>query len=565
MKLKFFPLLILSTMCLACIRAPRTLTILCTDDVHGAWFDSTYTGGKTVNSLMAVNYYVDSVRRADGGKNVLLLDAGDCLQGDNASFYYNYVDTAGEHLYSRLAAYMRYDAIAVGNHDIEPGPAVYRKVERELASHGIVFLAGNAVRDDGSPAFQVHKVFRRAGMKVLVLGYTNPNIPLWLDKDLWPDFHFESLIPLVQKDVDNLRELIKPDVTVVVAHSGTGKGDGKVLEDQSLDLYKSLRGVDFVICGHDHRQYTVCNDSIALINTGHKARFLGIGKITMGAGGSKALESSLIKVDKNKADQAMCKAFREDFEKVRAFSLQPVGMLLEDLYSRDAYKGPCHYTDLLHRIQLETSGAQISFAAPLKYNGVIPAGMISCIDMNTIYPYENQLYVLKLSGREIKNYLEYSYGRWLAAPGGPHALAIRNNPDPRYGSGRWSFVNAFYNFDTAAGISYTVDLRKPEGSRVSISSLGNGEPFRYDEYYTVAMTSYRANGGGYLLINGAGIPKDELASRTLARYREIRILIKEYIEKEGVLDPDTFRTPAMGNWKFIPDDGAIRKDLALLF
>ena len=88
----------------ACACQPRegTIHIITTNDVHGAWFDSTYVGGRQVPSLMAVNYYVDSIRAAVGKSNVLLLDAGDCLQGDNAAYYFNYVDTLSEHLFVRL-------------------------------------------------------------------------------------------------------------------------------------------------------------------------------------------------------------------------------------------------------------------------------------------------------------------------------------------------------------------------------------------------------------------------------------------------------------------------------
>ena len=82
----------------------HVLHILSTNDVHGAWFDSTYVGGGTQRSLFAVNYYVDSVRNAAGAENVILLDAGDCLQGDNASYYFNYVDTETPHLFPRLVA-----------------------------------------------------------------------------------------------------------------------------------------------------------------------------------------------------------------------------------------------------------------------------------------------------------------------------------------------------------------------------------------------------------------------------------------------------------------------------
>ena len=132
----------------------HNLHLLTTNDVHGRWFDSTYVKKGTRQSLMAVNYYVDSIRKADGAGNVLLIDAGDCLQGDNASYYFKYVDKETEHLFSRIVSYMIYDAITVGNHDVESGHAVYDRVNRELKRHGIPFLGGNAVRNDnGKPYF----------------------------------------------------------------------------------------------------------------------------------------------------------------------------------------------------------------------------------------------------------------------------------------------------------------------------------------------------------------------------------------------------------------------------
>ena len=564
--MKFRILIAAMVLVSACTQGPRQLTVLTTDDVHGAWFDSTYTGNGTRNSLMAVNYYVDSIRRAEGPRNVLLLDAGDFIQGDNAAYYYNYMDTTGEHLFSRLAAYMKYDAVTMGNHDQEAGPAVYRKVERELAAHGIPLLAANALSDStGLPVFTPYKLFRRAGMKVLVLGYQNPNIAAWLDRSVWPGMHFESLIPLVQKDADYLREAIKPDVTIAVVHSGVGKGDGKILEDQALDLFKSLRGVDLVVCGHDHRQTAMCADSIGLLNSGSRASYLGVGKITLESDGSRRIETGLLKVDKSKADPAMREAFRADFEAVRAFTVEEIGLLADDIFTREAFAGRCPYTDLLHRVQLEASGAQLSFAAPLTFNGKIPAGVLTNGSLFTIYPFENDVYAIKLSGREIKRYMEYTYDRWLAAPGSGHALAIRQRDDARYNKAGWSFIRAHYNFDSVGGLIYTVDIRKPTGSRISIKSLAGGKPFSEDAEYTVAVTSYRANGGGDLLIKGAGIPKEELEGRIVGRYGNIRAAVKDFVAREGVINPGTIWVPAVGDWKFIPDGKAVEKDMELLF
>ena len=77
------------------------LEILTTNDLHGSYFDSTYVGDMTKPSLLAVKYYADSVRKAAGKNNVILIDAGDFLQGNNAAYYYNYVETGKSHIASR--------------------------------------------------------------------------------------------------------------------------------------------------------------------------------------------------------------------------------------------------------------------------------------------------------------------------------------------------------------------------------------------------------------------------------------------------------------------------------
>ena len=130
------------------------LRILTTNDLHGSLFDSTYVDGNVRNSLMAVKWYVDSVRSAAGEQNVILLDDGDFLQGDNSVYYFNYVDTLTPHIFPRMASYMGYDAVVGGNHDIETGHKVYDRVAADLEAAGIPFLAGNAIRNDnGEPYF----------------------------------------------------------------------------------------------------------------------------------------------------------------------------------------------------------------------------------------------------------------------------------------------------------------------------------------------------------------------------------------------------------------------------
>ncbi len=575
--LSILALLLLAT---ACATAPKDgtyeLRIFTTNDVHGAYFDSTYVTSRTRNSLIAVNRYVDSVRSAVGPDKVILVDAGDCLQGDNASYYYNYVDTKSKHLYARLVNYMKYDAVTVGNHDIETGHPVYDRVRRDMRP--VPWLAGNAIdTKTGKPYFDTYTIVKRGGLKIAILGFTNPNMKNWLTEKLWSGMEFESLLPFVQDCVDRVQARERPQVTIVLVHSGTGEGDGSILESQGLDLFKTLRGVDFLVCSHDHRPFTAQTDTICLINSGSHCRNIGLGTIGLtienGEVVSRTLGADLIPVRKEAPDTVMEEFFHPDYEAVKAFTLRPVGELAVNLFTRDAYCGQCDYMNLIHRVSLTGDPARISFAAPLTYNGLIHSGTLLYNDLFTVYPYENELFVVRMTGEEIKNYLEYSYGTWINTVSGrgrdEHILRIQAADDPRTGQMRYSFIDRSYNFDSAAGLNYTVDVTKPEGERIEIQSLADGSPFSEEAEYNVAMTSYRASGGGNLMREGAGIDPDELDSRIVERYPAIRDMLYNYLVTHGGADPAEFGDPSViGRWSFIPENIAaplLEKDMDLMF
>lgn len=552
----------------------HSLHILTTNDVHGCYFDSTYVGTSLKKSLLAVNYYADSVRSAVGEDNVLLIDAGDFLQGDNAAYYFNYVDTATAHIFPRMARYMGYDVIVAGNHDIETGHPVYDRISAQLRSYGIPFLAGNAIRtDNGKPYFPYYAIVKKAGLKVAVLGFDNANIKAWLDESLWSGMTFQSLLPLVQEDVDKVIRKEHPDVVVVAVHSGTGEGDGSVLESQGLDLLNSLSGVDCLICAHDHSAKVIERDDIIMINSGSHAKNVGHGVLeftySKGKLVSKKMSSSLIPVRWEKADPAMRAEFYEDYLAVKSFTLREVGELAAEMRTRDAFKGMCDYMNLIHTISLSCAPAQISFAAPLTYNGTVKAGTLVYNDIFTIYPFENQLFVVKMTGGQIKNYLEASYDQWIQtiASSGQHVFRIEEKEGQR-GDKYWSFSGRTYNFDSAAGLVYTVDVTAPYGSRVAISSLVGGAPFDLEAEYNVAMTSYRASGGGELM-GKAGIDTDRIDDIVVAKYPEIRNLVYEYILAAGTLSPEVIGDPdVIGQWSFVPENiagPAVESDFKLLF
>lgn len=550
-----------------------TFHLLTTNDVHGRYFDSLYVKPDVRPSLISVSAHVDSLRRMWGSENVILVDAGDCLQGDNASYYYNFVDTTAVHLFARMVDRIGYDAVVVGNHDIETGHPVYDRVAGQMKTP---FLAANAIDvQTGDSYFEDYVILKRQGFKIAVIGFTNPNIAGWLSPELWSGLSFKNLLPYAQEVVDRVRAEENPDVVIVAAHTGAGKGDGALLENQGLDLFQSLSGVDFVVCAHDHKPHIEQNDSICMINSGSHCQNLGHGTVTLtvkdGKVVSKTLEGELISVDAKKSDAEMHAGFRSEFEAVRRFTKQELGELKMDLCTRDAYTGMSDYLNLLHTLSLDCAPAQISLAAPLTFNGTIKSGTVIYNDLFTIYPYENQLYVIRMTGKEVKDALEYSYDKWIntMSPGQKHLLQIREGADPRTGTVGWSFVNRPYNFDSAGGLFYDVDVTKPYGSRIKISSLADGTAFDEATEYNVAVTSYRANGGGGILNKGAGIDTGKIDERVVKFYPEIRQLLYDYLLENKSISSAAIGDPAViGSWKFVPQSlaaPALEVDMALLF
>lgn len=554
----------------ACSGGTHRLTILSTNDIHGAVFDSSYVGNRVYPSMMGASTLIDSVRAAEGAGNVLLLDAGDFLQGDNCVYYYNYVDTLSPHLCPRVYAAMGYDAVVVGNHDIEPGHAVYDRVAAQFASLGIPWLAANAVKADGTPYFKEYVLLRKAGLRVLVLGCTNANIRAWLAPSLWARMDFLSLLPYVQEEVDKLQKRLRPDVTVVAVHSGVGDGSGRQLESQGLDLLNSLKGVDVVVCAHDHHPRVEMREKSCLINSGSKMRYVARAVIEGGgrhAREGRRLAADLLRVNAQRPDTVLRAAFRADFEAVREFTLRPVATLDKTIYTRDAFLGPCPYMDLMHTVQLRASGAEVSIASPLSFDKVVREGQLLFNDMFTLYAYENSLYTVSMSGEELRNYLEYSYDLWIGGEDG-HVLKILPRDDPRTGARGWSFRNRTYNFDSAAGICYTVDVTRPPGQRVCIASMADGSAFIPERIYRVATNSYRASGGAFLLASGLEVTPEAVEARILDKQEEIRTLMYRALCAEQVLTPAFYSDPQLlGTWRFVPESARkqIEEDFNLVF
>lgn len=558
------------------------LKLIETSDVHGSLFPWDFINDKPANTSLAQVYTYVEEQRADKSQSVILLDDGDILQGQPLVYYYNFEDTRSEHICAGVMNYMKYDAATVGNHDIEPGHPVYDKIVKDFR---FPWMAANAVdTKTAEPYFKPYTILNRNGVKIAVLGLITPGIPMWLPEKIWSGIDFQDMVTSAEKWVKIIREKEHPDVLIGLFHAGVQADyDGESAdmprnENAAQLVAEKVPGFDVVFVGHDHHgwNYTVKDpegNSVLILGTLNASRTateatIVLNKNTETGEWKKESSGKVIKIENYQPDKAFMTEFEPVISKIKAYVAKPIGEFTETISTHESVFGDSPFIDLIQQIQLELTHADVSFAALLSFNAEIKKGEVYVRDMFNLYKYENLLYTMKLSGQEIKDYLEYSYGMWFNQMKTPedNLINFRHDENGNYSisHGMPQLAASYFNFSSAAGINYTVDVSKPAGERISISTLASGKPFDLKKSYTVAINSYQANGGGGLLTLGAKIPKDEITSRIITSTpKDLRFYLMKWIEEKKTVHPK-----ALNNWSVIPHDWwekGKEKDAKLLF
>ena len=584
-----------------------------TSDVHGSLFGYDYLRKREVSGGLSAIYAYTQEQRRQFGDRLILTDGGDCLQGQPTAYYYNFVDTLSPHLVAEAMNMMDYDCGAMGNHDIETGHAVYDRWVRQC--HFPVLGANVIDTWTGKPYLQPYHVIERSDVKIVVLGMLTPGIPNWLPEQLWAGLRFEEMVRSARKWVKIIQEREQPDLLVGLFHSGYDGGIVNIGEDGVSEIHENatklvaeqVEGFDLICYGHDHqpavnRLKNPRGEEVVVMGPTSQGRRIAEADIYLtldkkGRVAGKRIEASTPFVsgekrevrsekrnvlDNQEAEQtsshlslltshqappSTLHQFEENFssqrQTLKEWVDQPIGTLTKPLYERDAFFGPSEFIDLIHQMQLDLTGADVSFAAPLSFDSRLQAGTIRVSDMFALYKYENFLYTMRMTGREIKGFLEMSYGLWTNQMTGPddHIMLLDSILD---NGRRQGLKNLSYNMDSAAGILYVVDVSKPEGERIVIESMADGTPFDLDREYKVAINSYRGNGGGELITRGAGIPHEELKSRILASTeQDLRFYLMQRIIQQKTITPKK-----LNHWHFVPEEwapAAIERDRKILF
>ena len=541
-----------------------TLRLIETSDVHGAFFPYDFTERRPMPGTMArVSTYLKRQRKSYGN-NVILLDNGDILQGQPTCYYTNYVKTDAPNIAAEVINYLQYDAQNFGNHDVETGHAVYDKWVSEIKCP---VLGANIIdKKTGKPYVKPYSIIEREGVRIAILGMLTPAIPNWLHESLWTGLRFDEMIQSARHWIKVLKEQEKADVIVGLFHSGWDGGivTSSYEEDVSKKMAETVEGFDVIFFGHDHTERNTTINGVLCLDPSCNAVKVAQATIQIRNGKVVSKKGEIVDITSEAIDQQYMTHFQSQVDAIRQFTEQQLGTFVTPMRSRDAFFGPATFTDYIHQLQLEVSGADISFNAPLTFDSDINAGPVYMSDMFKLYRFENKIYVLRMTGEEVRKHLEMSYSLWTNTMQSADDHIMLLAPKAPGDNQREGFKNFTFNFDSAAGIDYVVDVTKPKGEKVRILQFSDGRPFNEKAWYKVAMNSYRGNGGGELLTLGAGIPMDSINNRIIyMSERDQRYYLTQKIEREGRVEVKSFN-----NWRFIPDAWArpaIERDRKQIF
>ncbi|MFC4335681.1 bifunctional metallophosphatase/5'-nucleotidase [Salininema proteolyticum] len=542
-----------------------SFTAMGTTDLHGHVFnwdyfaDGEYADDEgNAKGLSRIATLVERVREEKGRENTVLIDAGDTIQGTPLAYYFAKVDPIAEpggptHPMAQAMNEIGYDAAALGNHEFNYGLDTLRAFESQLE---FPLLGANAIDlDSGEPAFPPYHFVRLKPphgkpVQVAILGLTNPGIAIWDKAHVEGVMEFPGLESQAAHWVPRLRKM-GADVVIVSAHSGTS-GESAYdpeqiphVENASQLVAERVPGIDAVLVGHAHEEIperVVFNEEtgapVVLSEPLFHAQRLTLFDIDLefsrGRWHVADVRASLLDSAEAEDHPRIAEILTAEHTDVVGYVNQVVGRNGIELRTEEARYKDEPVIDLIAHVQAEVvaealagtehSGLPVlSQASPFSRTAVIPAGDVTIRALSGLYVYDNTLSAKKLTGAQVRDYLEYSAEYFVrTAPGGevdPDAVTnAGGRPD--------------YNFDYVSGLTYDIDISRPAGSRVVGLSF-DGAPLEDGMEFVLAVNNYRANGGG-------AFPHVADAEELWSESTEIRTRIIEWVQERGEIDPAEF-------------------------
>ena len=525
----------------------KHITILGTSDMHGNIWGFSYEDSKeTDNNGMARLYtYIQQVRAEN--PNTILIDAGDDIQGTiMTDDIYNKIHEESHPVVAAMN-YMGYDAMTLGNHEFNWGIDTMQKI---LSQAQFPVLAANV--KDASGGFVTGAgwtIVEKDGVKVAVIGVVTPDVPIWDGgKEGVEACTYEAANTAVKNAIAEIGD--GADVIVVSAHMGMyAEFDEDGGSDSAQKILDDNPEIDVLQVAHNHVVVSETQGDTVIGGVRNGGRDIARFDLTLdqnnhvtdatveivdmtGVTPSQALRDiELVKESHQKTiDFITGGGSGEDGEGGAALGsttakFQPVDEIagLPEGKLQDTA-----VMDLINKVQLENSGADVSAAALFKDTSDLPEGDINYGNIFDIYKFDNTLYRVTVTGKELKGYMEWAaacYNQWV--PGD-----INISFDPEYPG---------YLYDMFAGVDYEIDLSQPKGERIK-NVMFKGAPLQDDQTLTLAVNNYRYSSAlkAQNLIAG----KKEWESSN-----SIRDMIVAYLAEHAPISPEVDN-----NWKIVGVD-----------
>lgn len=516
------------------------ITILETSDFHGTiapWdyaTDSSYDGG------MAKAFSVIKQERAKD-KDLILVDCGDTLQ-DNMIQEFRFDDI---HPMIKAMNFMEYDAWELGNHEFN---FEFEALQKAIGASKATVLGGNIYKQDGTRFVQPYIIKNVKGVRVAIFGIEAPHVNRWeaSNPEHFDYMTFTSPMEETGKILDELEG--KADIIIGLVHYGE---DGEYGTDGMKAVAEKYGDrVDAFLIGHAHSTLSeTLENGCILLEPGSKGT--GVAKLTVtlerlvSGGKWKVVDKSgeILPVAKAKVepDPELSKLMQYVHDKSREVANTVVGQVGADFLPSLNWKDlpgiptavlqDTAMMDLINKIQMEATGADVSLAALFDSRSNLPKGDFRKRDGVKIYKYDNTLMAVRITGKQLKAIMEQQAGNFFNQYT-PGDVTISFSPKIR-----------LYNYDMFAGVDYDIDISKPAGQRI-VNVVYKGAPLHDSQELVLALNNYRYGG-----LSSAGKISDKPDDLVYNTGLAIRDLISDYVVKMGTIMPE-----CDDNWHIIGAD-----------
>src|SRR5881296_2933969 len=509
------------------------VVIVATTDVHGRVLGWDYVRDAAApGGLSRAAMALETLRSRYPG-DLVLVDAGDLLQGNPfATFFGRYDKRQPQPIVDALNA-LQYDAVTPGNHDFDFGLPFLRRAAAEATYH---YVSGNVQDSTGTLMFAQTVLVPRGPIKVGITGFTTPGVMLWDKAQLAGRARVRRIAgaaPMALARLDGEGA----DLKVVVIHSGFGESSydtaGVGAENDAAALAAVNPKPDVVIVGHTHREMrdTVIN-GVHFVQPKNWAQSLAVVHVSLARDSTRryrvtAVRAELIPLGNVAESPRFTQRLTAAHEAARLWAGTAVGSAGPGFDARYTRVQDTPLLDFINEVQRRKAGAQLSAAAAFDVQPGLPEGDVHQRDVAGVYPYENTLRVVRISGQQLRAYLEHS-ARYFRTyePGQP----IINDSV------------AGYNYDVVSGVVYNVDLSRPAGQRIRGLAYG-GKIVQPTDSFTMAVNSYRqAGGGGYSMLANARVVYD--------KGEDIRELLVDEVRRARTIQATAYLRPS---WAIVPD------------